>query len=150
MNSYAVRVNGTNRVTVRNRASLRKILPPVHKPLTVQAPAQSDEPRAELAVGSQRAVPSGMVTRAGLKSSTGPRLNSMVPEQNAGSGSQADYDQTCELIMQAAASIDSPGNILSVLCKPSRLKSGVLSAPGPNAADSGQSKAQAEHRQPAS
>ena len=125
--------------------------------MTVQAPALSrpaSGPRSELAVGSQGAVPSGMVTRSagsGLKSRTEPRLNSMVPGQNEGSGSQADYDQICELIMQAAASIDTPGNILSVLHKkPSRLKSGGLSAPGPNVADSGQSKAQAEHRQPAS
>ena len=150
-------MNGTNRVTVRNRASLRKIPPPVvlHKPMTVQAPALSrpaSGPRSELAVGSQGAVPSGMVTRSGLKSSTEPRLNSMVPGQNEGSGSQADYDQACELIMQAAASFDTPGNILSVLRKkPSRLKSGGLSAPGSNVADSGQSsQAQAESRQPAS
>ena len=103
VNSYAVKVNGTNRVTVRNRASLRKIPPPVvlHKPMTVQAPALSrpaSGPRSELAVGSQGAVPSGMVTRStgsGLNSSTEPRLNSMVPGQNEGSGSQADYDQTC-------------------------------------------------------
>ena len=53
--------------------------------------------------------------------------------------------------MQAAASFDTPGNILSVLRKkPSRLKSGGLSAPGSNVADSGQSQAQAESRQPAS
>ena len=34
VNSYAVKVNGTNRTTVRNRASLRKIPPPVpiHEP----------------------------------------------------------------------------------------------------------------------
>ena len=152
VNSYAVRVNGTNRTTVRNRASLRKIPPPVpiHEPLTVQAPVKSSGPSAELAVGSQRAVPSGMVTRAGLKSSTVPRQNSTVPEQNAGTGSQADYDQTCDLIMQVAANMDTPGNILSVLRKPSRPKSGSLSAPGHKVADSGQSKAQPEHRQPAS
>ena len=29
LNSYAVKINGTGRVTVRNRATLRKILPPV-------------------------------------------------------------------------------------------------------------------------
>ena len=37
--------------------------------------------------------------------------------------------------------MDTPGNILSVLRKPS----GLNSAPGYNIADSGQSKAQAEH-----
>ena len=151
VNSYAVKVNGTNRTTVRNRASLRKIPPPVsiHEPLTVQAPVQSSGPSAELAVGSQRAVPSGMVTRAGLKSSTEPRQNSTVSEQNAGSSSQADHDHTCELIMQVAANMENPG-ILSVLRKPPRPKSGSLSAPGHKVADSGQSKAQPEHRQPAS
>ena len=101
VNSYAVKVNGTNIITVRNRASLWKILPPVpiHKPLTVQAPVQSSGPSAEPAVGSQRAVPSGMVTRAGLRSSTGPRHNSTVSEQNAGSSSQAEAEHSCELIM---------------------------------------------------
>ena len=92
VNSYAVKVNRTNRTTVRNRDSLRTIPPPVpiHVPLTVQAQVKSSEPGAEFAVGSQRAVPSGMVTRAGLKSSTEPRPNSTVSEQNAGSSSQAE------------------------------------------------------------
>ena len=37
INSYAVKVNGTGKINVRNRASLRKIPPPipVHHPLNV-------------------------------------------------------------------------------------------------------------------
>ena len=40
VNSYAVKVNGTDRITVRNRATLCRILSPVpvHKPMSVQAP----------------------------------------------------------------------------------------------------------------
>ena len=148
VNSYAVKVNGTNRVTVRNRASLRKIPPPVvlHKPMTVQAPALSrpaSGPRSELAVGSQGAVPSvpSMVTRSSLKASNVPRLNSMMQGQNEGP-SQAFYDQTCEQLMQQVANMDTPGNILRVLRKPSALSTHV--------ADSGGSKARAESGQPVS
>ena len=50
LNSYLVKVNGTNRVTVRNRATLRRILPPVpiHNFESVQdmSPVQS-APSAE-------------------------------------------------------------------------------------------------------
>ena len=40
INSYAVKVNGTGKITVRNRASIRKIPPPipVHQPLNLQGP----------------------------------------------------------------------------------------------------------------
>ena len=111
INSYAVKVNGTDRTTVRNRASLRKILPPIpiHKPLPVQAPVQSSGPSAEPAVGRQRAVPPGMVTRACLRSSNEPRQNSTVSEHNAGSSSQAEAENSCELIMQVAANMENPG-----------------------------------------
>ena len=142
MNSYAVKVNGTGKVTVRNRASLRKIPPPVpiHKPMTVQSPVVSRPaggPRSEIAVPS---VPS-MVTRSSLKSSNVPRLYSMVQGQNEGP-SQAYYDQTCDQLMQQVANMDTPGNILRVLRKPSALSTHV--------ADSGRSKARAESGQPAS
>ena len=41
-NSYAVKVNGTGKVTLRNRASLRKIPPPVPivRPVTVPSEAR--------------------------------------------------------------------------------------------------------------
>ena len=43
VNSYDVKVNRTGKTTVKNRASLRKIPPPVpiHEPLIVQAPVKS-------------------------------------------------------------------------------------------------------------
>jgi hypothetical protein len=130
VNSYAVKVNGTGKTTVRNRASLRKIPPPVpdHQPLIVQDPGKSSGPSAELATGrqgaagsqgavgsqgaggSQGAVPSGMVTRAGLASSTESRQSNVGSEQNAGSRSLA---EACDSIMQVAANMAKPG-ILSV------------------------------------
>ena len=142
VNSYAVKVNGTGKVTVRNRASLRKIPPPVpiHKPMTVQVPVVSRPaggPRSDVAVPSK---PS-MVTRSSLKASNVPRLNSLVQGQNEGP-SQAYYDQTCDQLMRQVANLDTPGNILRVLRKPSALSTHV--------ADSGRSKPRAESGQPAS
>ena len=75
------------------------------------------------------------------KSSNVPRLNSLVQGQNEGP-SQAYYDQTCDQLMQQVANLDTPGNILRVLRKPSALSTHV--------ADSGRSKARAESGQPAS
>ena len=54
VNSYAVKVNGTGKVTLRNRASLRKIPPPVpiHRPVTVPSVSRpASGPRSGLAVG---------------------------------------------------------------------------------------------------
>ena len=132
INSYAVKVNGTGKVTVRNRASLRKIPAPVpiHMPMTEQAPAPAPVPapvpadrpahgpRSESAVLS---VPS-VVTRSSLKA----RQNSMVPEgQNEGPRNQALYDKKCESMMHQVANMDYPGNILKVLRKPSAQSSNV-------------------------
>ena len=58
------------------------------------------------------------------------------------SASQAFHDQTCEKLMQQVANWDYPGNILSVLRKPSAL--------GTHVADSGGSNARAESGQPVS
>ena len=160
VNSYAVKVNGTGKVTVRNRASLRKIPPPVsiHAPMTVPNVSRpASGPRSGLAVGSQQgavpAVPS-MVTRSSLKASNVPRQNSMmqgldegpsqasnVPRQNSMKpASQAFHDQTCEKLMQQVANWDYPGNILAVLRKPSALGTHVADSGGSNArAESGQS-----------
>ena len=135
VNSYAVKVNGTGNTTVRNRASLRKILPPipVHKPITVQAPVQSGGPSAEPAESRQRAVLPGSVKRAG---------------NNAGSGSQAEAD-ACKLVMHVAANMDNPG-IMGILRQSPRPESGNVSAPGQRAAESGQSRGQAGPGQSAS
>ena len=143
VNSYAVKVNGTGKTTVRNRASLRKILPPipVHKPITVQAPIQSSGPSAEPAESRQRAVPPGIVKRAGLRSGNEPSHNIIVSGNNAGSGSQAEAD-ACNLVMHAAANMDNPG-ILGILRQSPRPESGNVSAPGQRAAESGQSRGQA-------
>ena len=110
INSYAVKVNGTDRTTVRNRASLRKILPPipVHKPITVQAPIQSSAPSAEQAEGRQRAVLPGLAKRAGLRSGNEPSHNINVSGTHEGSGSQAEAD-ACKLVMHCAANMDNPG-----------------------------------------
>ena len=139
INSYAVKVNGTDRTTVRNRASLRKILPPipVHKPITVQAPVQSGGPSAEPAESRQRAVPPGSVKRAGLRSGNEPSHNIIVSGDNAGSGGQTEAD-SCELVMRAAAEMDNPG-ILGILRPSPRPEPGMGSASGQRAAESGQS-----------
>ena len=65
-----------------------------------------------------------------------------------GSGSQAEAD-ACKMVMHVAANMDNPG-IMGILRKSPRPESGCVSAPGHKAADSGQSRAQAEPRQPAS
>ena len=138
INSYAVKVNGTDRTTVRNRATLRKILPPipVHKPITVQAPVQSSGPSAEPAESRQRAVPPGSVKRAGLRFGNEPSHNIIVSGNNAGSGGQTEAD-SCKLVMRAAAEMDNPG-ILGILRQSPRPESGNVSAPGHRAAESGQ------------
>ena len=95
---------------------------------------------SQRAGGSQGAVHSGMVTRAGLASSTESRQSNVGSEQNAGSRSPA---EACDLIMQVAVNMETPV-ILSVLCKPPVPKYGSVSAPGHKVADAGQSQAQAE------
>ena len=74
MNSYSVKVNGTNRVTDRNRATLRRILPPVpiHNLESVQdmspvQSVQSAEPAGSRDLARQQAGPPGFMERAGLR-----------------------------------------------------------------------------------
>ena len=126
--------------------------------MTVQSPVVSrpaSGPRSEGAVPS---VPS-MITRSSLKPSNVPGNesrnvpNRLVPGQNevprpnnlvqgqAEGLSQAYFDQTYDQLMQRVADCDYPGNILTVLHKPS--------APSTHVADSG-SKARAESGRPAS
>ena len=66
-----------------------------------------------------------MVTRSSLKASNVSRQNSMMQGQNE-LPSKAFYDQTCDQLMQQVANWDYPGNILSVLRKPSALSTHVL------------------------
>ena len=124
-NSYAVKVNGTGKVTLRNRASLRKIPPPVPivRPVTVPSEARpASEPGSGLAVPP---APS-RVTRASLKVGNLPRQNSMLQGQDEGPSqvgkvprqgnmkpaSQALHEETCEKLMRQVSDWNIPGNIL--------------------------------------
>ena len=155
VNSYAVKVNGTGQITFRNRASLRKIPPPVpiHIPVpNVSRPASG--PRSGLA---SPPAPS-MVTRSSLKVGTVPRQSSMmkgpnegprhaenVPRQNSlkpnEGPSQAVYEDTFEKLMRQVVDWDYPGNIL-------RQALHKLPALGTHAADSGESNVRAGAGQP--
>ena len=65
INSYAVKVNGTGKTTMRNRASLRKIPQPipVHQPLNFQGPGMSSEPSADVTAGQPGAARGLLGTR---------------------------------------------------------------------------------------
>ena len=81
VNSYAVKVNGISQITVRNRASLWKISPPVpiHIPVTVPNVSRpASGPRSGLAVHH---APS-MVTRSSLNVGSMPRQSSMMKGPN--------------------------------------------------------------------
>ena len=115
MNSYSVKVNGTDRVTVRNRATLRKILPPVpiHNLESVQDPVLS-VPSAEPAGSrdSGRRQPPGFVERAGLRSGV-RSSNNIVVSGDTGSRVQKEVE-SCELVLRAASEMANPG-VLRVL-----------------------------------
>ena len=115
VNSYSVKVNGTDRVTVRNRATLRKILPPVpiHNLESVQDPVLS-VPSAEPAGSrdSGRRQPPGFVERAGLRSGV-RSSNNIVVSGDTGSRVQKEVE-SCELVLRAASEMANPG-ILRVL-----------------------------------
>ena len=156
VNSYAVKVNGTGKVTLRNRASLRKIPPPVPiaRPVTVPGASRpASGPRSGLAVPP---APS-MVTRSILKVGNVPRQNSMmqglnegpsqvgnVPRQNSMKpASQAFHEETCEKLMRQVADWDIPGNIVhQAFHKPPALSL--------HAADSGGSNVRAGGSRPVS
>ena len=159
VNSYAVKVNWTNQVTVRNRASLRKIPPPVpiHIPVIgsdLSRPAR--EPRPGLAAPP---APS-MVTRSRVQVGTVPRQSTMNKGPNEGSRhgenvpsqtgmkpnegpSQAFYEDVCDNIMKQVADWDYPGNVVrQAFHKP------PAPALVPHVADSGQSCGRAGAGQP--
>ena len=153
MNSYAIKVNGTGKVTVRNRVSLRKIPPPVQlvRPVTVPGEARpAGEPGSVLDVPP---APS-RVTRASLKGSNLTRQNSLLDEGSSQTGkaprqitmkpasqtgnimkpaSKAVHEEVCERTMRQVADWDTPGNILySAFHKPPAL--------GLHSADAGESR----------
>ena len=131
-NSYAIKVNRTGKVTVRNRVSLRKIPPPVQlvRPVTVPG-----EARPAGGLGSVLEVPPApsRVTRASLKGSNLTRQNSLLDEGSSQTGkvprqitmnpasqtgnimkpaSKAVHEEVCERTMRQVADWDIPGNIL--------------------------------------
>ena len=138
-NSYSVKVNGTGLVTVRNRASLRKILPVVQAHNLVYAqgkkPVQgADSARSQLdrAVRQARAGPRPDVDRAGRQAGAGPRIEAdrdvLQPEAGpraqadrgvlqARAGSGVDADRAilqAEAVLRAGAELADPG-LLRVL-----------------------------------
>ena len=87
LNSYSVKVNGSGLVTVRNRASLRKILPvvPVHNLVFAQGmkPVQGADTRSQLDRAVRQAGPR-TVDRAGRQAGAGPRADMDVVQPEAG------------------------------------------------------------------
>ena len=120
VNSYSVKVNGSNVVTVRNRASLRKILPPipVHNLDGVQdmGPVQSG-PSAEGAgsrdLARHQAGPPGYIERAGLKSGVRSSDNVVVSGDSTGCRIQKEVE-AAEAVLRAGSEMSNPG-ILRVL-----------------------------------
>ena len=138
VNSYSVKVHGSNLVTVRNGASLRKILPvvPVHKVVFGQGPVQEAQ-GADSAGGQQDRA--GQLTglkqfgdRAGLRAGVKSRLNVDKVGRQAGAGAgagprvearrnvgqsetglAADADNA-ESVLRAGAELANPG-LLGVL-----------------------------------
>ena len=132
INSYAVKVNGTEKITMGNRVFLRKIPQPIsiQQPLKLlshlQGPGMSSELGADVNAGQQgvasgsqeagggQATP-GVVTRTG----TGRAPNTGINQGNGGSELNAgsiDPDRACDMIMNVAAGMDNPG-MLRVLRK---------------------------------
>ena len=82
INSYAVKVNGIGKITMRNRASLRKIPQPipVHQPLNLQGPGMSSEPSADVTAGQPGAA-RGLGGARGLGAVRGLQLLVWLPGQ---------------------------------------------------------------------
>ena len=137
VNSYSVKVHGSNVVTVRNRASLRKILPvvPVHNLVFAQGKNPVQEAQGAESTGSrldragQQAGPKAFVDRAGLRAGVESRLNVDRAGRQAGAGAGAgprvearrnveigpgaDADRA-EAVLRAGAETANPG-LLGVL-----------------------------------
>ena len=122
LHSYAVKVNGTGRITVRNRASLRKILPPVLIPDVhgVQAPAVCDQ-GARLGLGSTE---SQAPQRAGLRSGVNAANNIIVSGAASASRIQdpGNFQESSSGVPGAVSAMGSPGQ--------SRFQAGPGKVPG--------------------
>ena len=120
VNSYSVKVNGSNVVTVRNRASLRKILPPIPvynlDGMRDIGPVQS-VPSAEGAgsrdLARHQAGPPGYIERAGLKSGVRSTDNVVVSGDSTGCRIQKEVE-AAEAVLRAGSEMSNPG-ILRVL-----------------------------------
>ena len=137
-----MKVHGSNEVTVRNRASLRKILPvvPVHSLVCVQGKNPVQEAQGAESAGSrldragQQAGPQGFVDRAGLRAGVKSGDNVDISGRQAGSRAgdgprvQSDAD-SAEAVLRAGAEVANPG-ILGVLRSMPRLKAGADSVLG--------------------
>ena len=164
INSYAVKVYGSNQVTVRNRATLRKI----PKPVPIHIPViESDLSRPAMEPRSAPLAPS-RVTRSMGQGDTVSRqstMNTLVPpaqsrvarpevqgsmvsrqglmKKGPNQTSQAFYEDVCDNMMEQIADWDYPGNIVrQALRKP------PAPALGSHVADLGQSRGQAGAVQP--
>ena len=115
-------------MTVKNRASLRKIPPPAPIHILVTEPNLS-RPDSELRPRLAAPPAPSMVTRSRVQVGTVPRQSSMnkgpnegprhagnVPRQNSlkpnEGPSQAFYEDTCDKMMRQVADWDYPGNIM--------------------------------------
>ena len=144
VNSYSVKVNGSNRVTVRNRATLRKILPPipVHSLEGVQdmGPVQS-VPSAEGAgsrdLARHQAGPPGYIERAGLKSGVRSSDNVVVSGDSTGCRIQKEVE-AAEAVLRAGSEMSNPG-ILRVLRSLPRAGPSAESVLGQSSGGPGQS-----------
>ena len=144
VNSYSVKVNGSNVVTVRNRATLRKILPPtpVHNLESVQdmSPVQS-VPSAEVAgsrdLARHQAGPPGFIERAGLRSGVRSSNNVVISGDSAGCRVQKEIE-ACEAVLRAGSEMSNPG-ILRVLRSMPRAGPSAESVLGQSSGGPGQS-----------
>ena len=148
VNSYSVKVHGSGLVTVRNRASLRKILPvvPVHNLVFAQGKNPVQEAQGAESTGSrldragQQAGPKAFVDRAGLRAGveSGPNVDRAGRQAGAGAGPRvkagrnveqpetgpgADADRA-EAVLRAGAELANPG-LLGVLRAMPRLQAGI-------------------------
>ena len=120
MNSYSVKLNGTNGVTVRNRATLRRILSPVPinnlESVQDMNPVQSVpsfEPAGSRDLARQQAGPPGFMEGAGLRSGVRSINNIVISGDTAGSIEQKEVE-SYEIVLRSASEMANPG-ILRVL-----------------------------------
>ena len=115
-NSYAVKVNGSENVTVRNRITLRRIPTPVqiHRPVAI--PGEVMLP-SETGFVPPAPPAKSCVTRSRLLGDTLARQNSLIEESSSQHGKlpgkdSMSADEACGKIMRKVADWNIPGNIL--------------------------------------